>query len=169
LKSGWSYATMRQVFRWLAVEYSLSTISIEDAYDPENNVQPKRQVHVKARIKKIVPKFVKHFVKSLLKAARKKHGKQRSEVTTTLPDVSSLAKPLVNGNLFVRSLIEDKPVLELRLESCTSLSPEEEKAEIQKGIRRILREIYHDRVGDSRLLSKLMKFAETGDERSAPL
>lgn len=169
LKSGWSYATMRQVFRWLAVEYSLSTISIKDAYDPENSVQPKGPENVKAQIKKFVPTFVKHFIKSLLTAARKKHGKQASGLSPALPDVSSLAKPLINRELFVRSIVEDKSVLELKLENYASLSAKEEKAEIQKGIRKILREIYHDRTGDSKLLSKLMKFAETGDEISASL
>ncbi|MFO1525287.1 MAG: hypothetical protein U1F16_04850 [Turneriella sp.] len=169
LNSGWSYAIMRQVFRWLAVEYSLSTISIRDAYDPENSVQPQGRKNMKAQIKKIVPGFVKRFLKGLFAVAEKERSKQRLAATSVLPDVSSLTKPLTNGGLFVRSLIEDKPVLELKLENYLSLSIEGEKAEIQKGIRKILKEIYHDRIGCSKLLLKLMKFAETGNEMSAPL
>ena len=161
LDSGWSYQRMRQVFRWLAIEYTVSTVSIADGF---NRQEGQQRTHRPSFIKRAVGR-ARRLINSLYA--------ERTEVVDPLcaerADVVALHRPLANGKTFVRAIIEDVPVVSIQAEEREALSEMEEKLAIQEEIKRILKEVYRNSHTNSRLITKLQAFAENGDETSTQL
>ena len=146
LEAGWSYKIMRQVFRWLAIEYTHSTISIGDGFNLQEGAR-------------------RSILKRLIGRARRMIDPLYAERS----DVLALHRPLSKGNTFVRAIVEDIPVITLQVEEREILTEMAEKLAIRKEIQHILDTVYRNSSADSRLIKKLRVFADNGDETSAAL
>lgn len=164
LDSGWSYQRMRQAFRWLAVEYTVSTVSIADGFN--------RQEGQKRQGRSSRPSFFMRVMGRMRRLIKPLYAEQAVVVDPLYAErleVEALHRPLANGKTFVRAIVEDVPVVTIQAEERETLTEMEEKLAIQGAIKRILKEVYRNSHTNSRLITKLQAFAENGDETSTQL
>lgn len=146
LKTGWTYKTMRQVFRWLAIEYTYSTIPIDDRFNMQEGAPRSIFRRLIGRLRRVIDPM--HAERS---------------------DVLNLRRPLSKGNTFARAIVENIPVVEIQLEERETLTEIKEKLAIRSEIQGILDTVYRNNSTDSPLIKKLRAFVDNGDETSAPL
>jgi hypothetical protein len=114
LAEGWSFERAKQVYRWLAVEYTLGTLSINDKFVLKEGARSfwRRAFN---RLKRIITQRFE---------ARKVREQLREE-----------------GKL-VRSIMEDASIVDLQLNEQTRLSDEEEMTLLREEMGKILSTVY---------------------------
>jgi len=121
LASGWSLERVRSTYRWLAVEYNLSTVDISDGF----SYREVRRRSLAGRIRDRIMRKLDPY--------RAQRGNLRA-----------LRTPLQHGRTFARAILEDIPVVALQLEERKVLSPGEENRLLRAELERILQQAYPD-------------------------
>jgi hypothetical protein len=135
LASGWSFERIRQVYRWLAVEYTLGTVDVSDGFR--------------------YPEAARSLFRRML-------NRLKRELTYRL-DLARIRRPLVNDDLFARVLLREEPILDIQLARQGQLRDEEEVALLKSELRKILDIVYsHVPPGSSRTIDAL-RLATTAD------
>ncbi len=114
INAGWSFERIRQVYRWLAVEYTLGTISIKDAFAYKEGARSlwRRGVN---RLKR---SFTQGF------------------------DSRKIQRPLNESYKFSKVILEDVPLVPLQFNELPSMTEAEETKLLRNEIGKILGKIY---------------------------
>lgn len=127
LLDGWSFERVRQVYRWLAVEYTLGTISIKDGFIYKENARS-LWWRIFNRLHRMITRRTQ---------ARK------------------LRRPLNQSRKFPQVILEEQPLVPLQLEEQPRLTEAEETQLICNELNQILHAVYprvpqnHSKVIDS--------------------
>lgn len=132
LASGWSLERVRNTYRWLAVEYNLSTVDISDGFH-----------------------FSEVHTRSLARRIRDRIMRRLDPWRTQRANLRSLRRPLRNGRIFARAILEDIPVVALQLEERKVLSPRDENRLLRAELERILQHAYPDTPASRPLMQRL--------------
>ncbi|OAI50412.1 hypothetical protein AYO46_10245 [Betaproteobacteria bacterium SCGC AG-212-J23] len=132
LASGWSLERVRATYRWLAVEYNLSTVDISDGFT-----------------------FTEVRRRSLAGRIRDRIMRKLDPYRVQRGNLRALRKPLQHGRTFARAILEDIPVVALQLEKRTVLSPSEENRLLRAELERILQHAYPDTPPSRPLMQRL--------------
>lgn len=114
LQDGWSFDRIRQVFRWLAVEYTLGTIEIGDRFTYKEGARS----FVRRAIGKLRRTFAYRF------------------------EASRLKRPLAHGATFAKVILEHKPMIDLQLAEQGRLNVTEEDRLLRQEMKGIVESIY---------------------------
>lgn len=114
ISSGWSFECIRQVYRWLAIEYTLGTINIKDGFDYGENARS-LWWRVLNRLRRMI---IQH-------AQAKK-----------------LRHPLSQATKFANVILEDAPLVPLQLGEQSRLTEVEENRLIRDELKQILLAVY---------------------------
>lgn len=114
LQDGWSFERIRQVFRWLAVEYTLGTIEISDRFT------------------------YKEGARSLLRRAI---GRLRRTFAYRF-EASRLNRPLVHSKTFAKVILDDASLIDMNITQQGRLDAEEEDRLIRQEMKGIVQSLY---------------------------
>jgi hypothetical protein len=114
LQDGWSFERIRQVFRWLAVEYTLGTIDISDRFT------------------------YKEGARSLLRRAI---GRLRRTFAYRF-EASRLNRPLVHAKTFVKVILDDASLIDMNIAQQGRLDVAEEDRLIRQEMKNIVQSLY---------------------------
>lgn len=114
LQEGWSFDRIRQVFRWLAVEYTLGTIEIGDRFTYKEGARS----FWRRAIGKLRRTFAYRF------------------------EASRLHRPLINRNTFAQVILEGKSLIDLQLAQQGRLDAAEEDRLLRLEMKRMVEAIY---------------------------
>ena len=132
LASGWSLERVRSTYRWLAVEYNLSTVDISDGFS-----------------------FTEVRRRSLARRIRDRILRRLDPYRAQRANLRALRRPLRHGRTLVRAILEDIPVVELQLAERKALSTAEENRLLRTELERILRKAYPDMPASRPLMQRL--------------
>jgi hypothetical protein len=114
LQEGWSFERTRQVFRWLAIEYTLGTIDISDRF--------KYKEGARSIIRRAIGKLRRTFIYRF--------------------EAAQLGKPLVNGQKFVKVILEGESLIDLNITDQGRLNLEQEDRLIRQEMKNIVQSLY---------------------------
>lgn len=114
IESGWSFDRIVQVFRWLALEYTLGTVDIRDSFS---------------------------FGEGRRSFLRRAMGKLRRMLAYRL-EASWLGRPLRHRSTIARCVLEDADMVTLQYEEQGALAPEQELDLIRAEMRKLVGAIY---------------------------
>ena len=114
LEAGWSFDRIRQVFRWLAVEYTLGTIDISDRFT------------------------YKEGARSLFRRAI---GKLRRTFAYRF-EAAKVCQPMINGHKFAEVILNNESLVDLNIVEQKRLSADQEDRLIREEMRHIVQSLY---------------------------
>jgi hypothetical protein len=131
LSGGWSFERIRQVYRWLAVEYTLGTIDISDRF------------------------VLKEGARSLWRRALNR----LKRMATQQFEVKNVRFPLKHENTFCQAILADASIVELQLADHPRLTEESEMQLLREEIKKILLAVYSNvPAGSSKTIDNLRRF-----------
>jgi hypothetical protein len=132
LASGWSLDRVRNTYRWLAIEYNLSTVDISDGFSYS-------EARTRTLARRIRDRVMRHL----------------DPWRTQRTNLRALHRPLRNGRTFVRAILEDIPVIALQLEERKVLAARDENRLLRAELERILQQAYPDTPASRPLMQRL--------------
>jgi hypothetical protein len=137
LAEGWSADRVRRAYRWLAVEYTMAVIDIEDGFKQAEGGRRPLLPRVRDRLLRVFDPL---------------HS-QRS-------DTRALALPLRHAEQLANVILGDEPVVALQERQLTPLSAASEDMLLRSEVRRIVEQVYPDEsYRDTPLIRNLRAFA----------
>lgn len=114
IKGGWSFERIRQVFRWLAVEYTLGTIDISDRFT------------------------YKEGARSFFQRAI---GKLRRTLAYRF-EAARVRQPMINGPKFAKVILNNESLVDLNVSEQKRLSADQEDRLIRQEMKHIVQSLY---------------------------
>jgi len=114
IKGGWSFERIRQVFRWLAVEYTLGTIDISDRFTYKEGARS----------------FFQRAV-----------GKLRRTFAYRF-EAAKVRQPMINGPKFAKVILNNESLADLNVREQKRLSADQEDRLIRQEMKHIVQSLY---------------------------
>jgi len=128
IAEGWSFERVRQVYRWLAIEYTLGTISIKDRFVQKEGTR--------SLFLRVINRIKRPFMQRI--------------------EAKNVRYPLGEEHKFAQAILNDVPVVDLQLAEQGRLSEMEEARIILEEMGKILSTVYPNMpVGHSRTIDNL--------------
>jgi hypothetical protein len=128
LSEGWSFDRIRQVYRWLAVEYTLGTFSIKDRF--------KQSAGKATFLQRVISRVKRPFALKL--------------------QARNLGYPLIEGYKFAQVILNGEEVVDVELAYYERLSTDDELRLIREEVGEILRVVYPNvPIGYSKIIDNL--------------
>jgi hypothetical protein len=114
LQDGWSFERIRQVFRWLAVEYTLGTIDISDSFSYEEGARS----------------FLHRAI-----------GRLRRTFAYRL-EASRVNRPMIHGEIFAKVILGDASLIDMNIAQQGRLNIAQEDLLIRQEMKGIVQSLY---------------------------
>lgn len=114
VKDGWSFDRIRQVFRWLAIEYTLGTIDISDRFTYKEGAR--------SLLRRAIARLRRTFAYRF--------------------EASRLTRPMVHGQKFARVILEDASLVDLNITEQGRLTAVQEDLLIRAKMKYIVQSLY---------------------------